>query len=83
MARPRRRLDAYGQPLPTLRDAREPEPLYTRPTNQERRAELLALLDEALQVMLVRGWHGTLVVEIPVADGIMQEHSVERVRRRR
>jgi hypothetical protein len=57
--------------------------LYGRPTNQERRAELLALLDDALHLILIRGWHGQLGLEVTIVDGTIQESSVERVRCRR
>jgi hypothetical protein len=83
MPQPKRRLDPYGVPIPPLRDVREPEPLATRPTNLERRAELLALLEEAWPLILVRGWHGSLVLEVSVVDGVLQSQMVERVRRRR
>jgi hypothetical protein len=80
--RPPARVDAYGKPLTRPTDARA-EPQFDRATNREQVALLWARLTDLLHEALVRGWHGQLSIEVSVQDGLIQDHCVERVRRRR
>ncbi len=72
MALPRARLDAYGQILPELAEARQ-EILKDRPQNQAQRRLLLAALEEQWGLVLRRGVYADVTARLIVVDGMIRE----------
>jgi hypothetical protein len=66
------RYNAYGETIAPLVDARQ-ESLAQRPANQQAIAGLHDLLRARWPLVLRRGWHGRLVIEIIVRNGIIEQ----------
>lgn len=83
MATPAPRHDAYGQAIPPLVDARQ-ESMVGRAANRQAIEAIMSLLKEHWPIVLQRGWHGTLSIDIHVRDGMIdQDVSIAERRQRR
>jgi hypothetical protein len=66
------RYDGYGQTIAPLVDVRQ-ESLVSRAANQQAITAILSLLKEHWPIVLQRGWHGRLTLDIPVRDGMIAQ----------
>ena len=81
MAAPHRRVDAYGKPLAELADAQE-QVLFHAPANQEKRRQLVGILDRLCQEYLRRGHNVEISLRFIVSDGVIQDQIYDTVLRR-
>jgi hypothetical protein len=66
------RHDAYGNPVPSLTEARV-ERLYDRPMNQDVRRTILQELERHYDTLLRRGTYAEVTVSFVVKNGILAE----------
>lgn len=70
MSTPRRRLDAYGKPLPHLLEPPTRD-LHTSATNRQQQALIEALLAEEYAALLTHGVYAEVSLTFVVKDGVI------------
>lgn len=65
----RRRLDAYGRPLPHIVESAPTRDLHAAPTNRQQQALIEHLLQEEYDALLVHGRYAEVTLTFIVKDG--------------